>query len=110
MISPDLATVEGLAGQYSIVPICREIYADTFTPITVLRTLSGMGKNYFLLESAEVGEKWGRYSFLGFDPVMRICCKENTVTIESQGQRTSISSKTLLRCCGKFTGNTGLPA
>jgi anthranilate synthase component 1 len=93
MISPDLATVEGLAGQYSIVPICREIYADTFTPITVLRTLSGMGKNYFLLESAEVGEKWGRYSFLGFDPVMRICCKENTVTIESQGQRTSISSQ-----------------
>lgn len=93
MIRPDLETIQNLAADYSIVPICREIYADSITPITLLRTLSEMSNSYFLLESMEEGKKWGRYSFLGFAPLMRVYGKQNIVTIESEDKVTRVVSK-----------------
>ena len=79
---PDCDEILKLANDYDIIPVCREIYADVITPITLLRKLSGISSRYYLLESIEGGEKWGRYSFLGYDPVMRVSCKEGVVTIE----------------------------
>lgn len=93
MIRPDWETIQSLAADYSIVPICREIYADSITPITLLRTLSEMSNSYFLLESVEEGKKWGRYSFLGFAPMMRVYGKQNIVTIESEDKATRVVSK-----------------
>jgi len=92
MISPDSGSIQTLANEYSIIPICREIYADVITPIALLRKFSGISKRYFLLESIEGGEKWGRYSFLGFNPVMRVYCREQTVTIERNGEVTEIKT------------------
>ena len=80
---PDCDEIVKLAKDYDIIPVCKEIYADVITPITLLRKLSGISKRYYLLESIEGGEKWGRYSFLGYDPVMRVFCKNSTVTIEN---------------------------
>ena len=80
---PDCDEIVKLAKDYDIIPVCKEIYADIITPITLLRKLSGISKRYYLLESIEGGEKWGRYSFLGYDPVMRVFCKNSTVTIEN---------------------------
>jgi len=45
----------------------RELSADCETPISVFARLRGSG-NCFLLESAEGGENWGRYSIIGFEP------------------------------------------
>jgi anthranilate synthase component 1 len=81
MIRPDCETIQELAKTYSIIPVCKEIYADVTTPITLLRKLAALSDRYYLLESIEGGEKWARYSFLGFDPVMRIVCKDGAVTI-----------------------------
>ena len=83
LIYPDCDEIVKLAKDYDIIPVCKEIYADVITPITLLRKLSGISKRYYLLESIEGGEKWGRYSFLGYDPVMRVFCKNSTVTIEN---------------------------
>lgn len=80
---PDCDEILKLAKDYGIIPVCKEIYADVITPITLLRKLSSISKRYYLLESIEGGEKWGRYSFLGYDPVMRVFCKNGTVTIEN---------------------------
>lgn len=88
MIRPDLQTIQSLASEYKSIPICREIHADALTPIALLRKFSALSKRYFLLESVEGGEKWGRYSFIGYDPVMRVCCKENQIMIESRGKCT----------------------
>ena len=92
MIRPDSQTILSLAPEYSVIPICREIYADVITPISLLRRLSGMSKRYFLLESVEGGEKWGRYSFLGFDPLLRVYGQEGQVTIERDGEITRIQT------------------
>ena len=85
---PDCDEILKMAPDYDIIPVCREIYADVITSITLLRKLAAVSKRYYLLESVEGGEKWGRYSFLGFDPVMRVKCSCGKVTIEKDGEET----------------------
>lgn len=92
MIRPDTDTIRQLSSEYSIIPICREIYADIITPISLLRRLADISKRYFLLESVEGGEKWGRYSFLGFDPVLRVYGQPGQVTIERDGEITRLDT------------------
>lgn len=84
MIRPECEQILSLAKDYPIIPVCKEIYADMMTPISMLLRLSAISQRYYLLESVEGGEKWGRYSFLGYDPVMRVSCKEGRVKIESE--------------------------
>ena len=55
-------------GEYKVVPVCCELLADTCTPIQAVRKLKNVSSHCFLLESAEPQEKWGRYTFLGYDP------------------------------------------
>ena len=81
MMIPRCEKIEELAHEYNTIPICKEIYADVMTPITLLRKLSQISDKYYLLESIEGGEKWARYSFLGFDPVLRVMCKDHVVSI-----------------------------
>ncbi|MEI3417415.1 MAG: anthranilate synthase component I [Blautia sp.] len=88
MMYPDCDEILKMAPDYDIIPVCREIYADVITPITLLRKLAAVSQRYYLLESVEGGEKWGRYSFLGFDPVMRVKCNCGKVTIEKDGEET----------------------
>lgn len=85
---PDCDEILKMAPDYDIIPVCREIYADVITPITLLRKLAAVSKRYYLLESVEGGEKWGRYSFFGFDPVMRVKCSCGKVTIEKDSEET----------------------
>ncbi len=84
MITPSCNEIEVLAKDYSIIPICKEIYADIITPITLLRKISQISQRYYLLESVEGGEKWGRYSFLGFHPIVHVTCKDKKVVIEAE--------------------------
>lgn len=81
MIRPSLHEMEALAKEYTRIPICMELYADVITPIALLRKFSKVSDKYFLLESVEGGETWGRYSFLGFDPTAQVTCNSGSVTI-----------------------------
>ena len=71
MITPGCDAIVKLAERYATIPVCREIYADMTTPISLLRRLQTRSDRFFLLESVEGGEKWARYSFLGYDPILR---------------------------------------
>ncbi|HEX5308630.1 MAG TPA: anthranilate synthase component I [Solirubrobacteraceae bacterium] len=62
------AAVEG--GADTLVPLRETFIADCETPVSAflkLRELAG-GEPCFLLESAEQGQRMGRYSFIGFRP------------------------------------------
>jgi anthranilate synthase component 1 len=48
-----------------VVPVTRRLLADAETPISVFRKLAGDRPGTFLLESAEHGGVWSRYSFVG---------------------------------------------
>ena len=84
MTKPTLEQVQQLATGYDLVPIQEEIFADMVTPIQLLRKIAASKKNYYLLESIEGGEKWGRYSFLGYDPIMRVSSREDEVKIQKK--------------------------
>ena len=85
-MSPTLNEVRELlaSGTYRRVPVMRELYADAFTTIEAMRALRQASNHVFLLESAEADERWGRYSFLGFDPTMEITCLDGTLTVRTE--------------------------
>jgi anthranilate synthase component 1 len=53
---------------YDVIPVVRELSADTLTPLVAFAALSGDASEAFLFESVERGENVGRYSFIGFEP------------------------------------------
>lgn len=85
---PTLDTVKEIAksGIYRRVPVCRELYADRYTPVEVMRTLRRASRHCYLLESASQTEVWGRYSFLGYDPELEITCTDGTLKIRSTNE------------------------
>jgi len=66
MIYPNESEYAALAGDYDLIPVYKEVLADTETPVSVLERFADR-ENVFLLESMEGGETWGRYSFVGVD-------------------------------------------
>lgn len=70
-----------LAADHAVVPVWREVLADLETPLSVYAKLAGAGPS-FLLESAEHGERWGRYSFVGLDPFLILRGKDGQVSWE----------------------------
>lgn len=87
------------AGNYRVIPVSTEILSDTFTPIEVLRILKNVSAHVYLLESAEADKKWGRYSFLGYDPLLEITCYNGNTKIRNQltTQTTTEDIRTCIR-------------
>ncbi len=80
--SMTLEEVKGFCGKgYDIVPISCEIPSDLFTPIDLVMKLKKNSSHCYLLESCEDRERWGRYTFLGFEPKLEITCGEGSITI-----------------------------
>lgn len=91
---PGCEEILKLADKYDVIPVSHEIYADVITPIGLLKKIAGTSSRYFLLESVEGGEKWGRYSFLGFDPVMRVTLKEGIMRIRKIMENGEVKTET----------------
>lgn len=81
--SPSLETIKAYAesGAYKILPVSCELLADLCTPIEALRRLKQVSTHCYLLESVAEREKWGRYTFLGFDPKLDITCSGRDMKI-----------------------------
>jgi anthranilate synthase component 1 len=90
MIAPDLTGFKLLAQEANIIPIWKEIAVDFDTPVSLFAKL-GENNYSFLLESLEGGEKWGRYSFIGFKPFLVFGCKGNDIFTEIEGKRENIN-------------------
>jgi anthranilate/para-aminobenzoate synthase component I len=63
-MNPSLSEFKRLAGQGNLIPCCQEFLADTETPVSAYLKIRDKEFSY-LLESAEGGRRWGRYSFIG---------------------------------------------
>ena len=82
--------------------MCREIVADLDTPLTLFAKVSEGHDNIFLFESMEGGEKWGRYSFIGYDPLLKFSSHGEHVSLEmceegSMKQYTDVNPLEILR-------------
>ncbi|WP_078315842.1 anthranilate synthase component I [Mycobacterium sp. D16Q16] len=54
-----------LAAVHRVVPVTRKVLADSETPLSAYRKLGANRPGTFLLESAENGRSWSRWSFIG---------------------------------------------
>lgn len=75
-IKPTLSEARRIAesGEYSVLPVSCELLSDFITPIETMRILKNVSTHCYMLESAMADDKWGRYTFLGFDPKLEITC------------------------------------
>ncbi|MDQ3732717.1 MAG: anthranilate synthase component I [Actinomycetota bacterium] len=62
--NPDRDEVLRRLATEPVLPVVRRLLADGETPVGLFRKLAG-GPGSFLLESAEPGRSWSRYSFVG---------------------------------------------
>ena len=69
-VEPSLDEVRALAREHNLVPLRHTFIDDLETPVSAFLKLRGTDPQYpaFLLESAEQGQRVGRYSFIGFRP------------------------------------------
>ena len=91
MYTPELKEVIRLAQQHNLIPIVRNLLADTETPIRVFQHFYEE-VNAFLLESVEGGVKWARYSFIGTNPFLQIRAKDGQTEV-SGPLETAISTE-----------------
>ena len=66
-----------LAERYTVVPLATEVLGDRETPVSVFEALVG-DDDGFLLESVEGGERWARWSFVGWDPAFTLIARDGT--------------------------------
>ena len=81
MFTPDLDTCTGMFEQSGLVPVHRTIIADLDTPLTLFAKVVGRRSHGFLFESMEGGEKWGRYSFIGLEPLVTFTSRMDQVSL-----------------------------
>ena len=85
MIQPDFKTVKQLARGCGLVPISKELLADTETPVSAYLKIRAQSSYAFLFESVVGGEQIGRYSFLGVDPFLIFRSRGAKIAIEDAG-------------------------
>ena len=95
MFYPSLKEIQKLArsGDFKTAPISMDLLSDLKTPIEVLRILKNVSSHCYMLESVLDNEKWGRYTFLGYDPKMEITCLDGEMKIGDKTLRTSQPEK-----------------
>ena len=81
-VRPDRQEFLKLARDFDVVPVVQELTSDTVTPFTVYSRLAANGRNPFLLESVEGGERAARYSFVGADPFRIVEVRGETVFVD----------------------------
>ena len=107
MTGPTDSGVDGfraLARRHRIVPVWRELVADTVTPVAAFLQIVGTDDTSgFLLESVEGGERWGRYSFIGRNPLATVVARGTEVTTRGALDLDGL-------CGGGVTGSDGVLA
>lgn len=64
-VTTSLEEFRVLAAEHRVVPVTRKLLADGETPVSAYRKLAANRPGTFLLESAEHGRSWSRWSFIG---------------------------------------------
>ena len=101
---PDIETAREYSkdGRYDIMPISCELLSDICTPIEAVKILKNVSDHCYLLESAEDREKWGRWSFMGYDPALCLTCTDDTLTIGSEQIKTSDPTDHIRQLLSKY--------
>jgi len=90
-LSPTLGEARKLARDYNVIPLRHTFIDDCETPVSAFLKLRGRGPA-FLLESAEQGQRFGRYSFLGFRPRAILRYEGGRIVADEGGARRELAA------------------
>jgi anthranilate synthase component I len=107
-VEPTREEFVGLARTHGVVPVRREVLADLETPLSVYVKLA-RGPGTFLLESAEHGERWGRFSFVGFDPFLVLRGRDGRVEWEGTPPAAAVGATGPFDALARVTGALRAP-
>ncbi len=82
--TPSRSRFSELAARHTVVPVSVEVLADRDTPVSVYEELVGH-EDGFLLESVEGGERWARWSFVGWEPQFTLVARNGVTVAEGDG-------------------------
>src|SRR5918992_3528238 len=80
-VAPTLDEVRDAAREHTVIPVRHTFIDDCETPVSAYLKLRGAGPS-FLLESAEQGQRFGRWSFLGVQPRSVIRLADGVMTVD----------------------------
>lgn len=101
---PEFETAVELAksGKYDIMPVSCEILSDICTPIEAIMILKNVSTHCYMLESVAEKERWGRYTFLGFDPKLQITAAGSKLKIGSVEMETDGPSEQIRKILSQY--------
>ena len=102
-LMPSLSEARKLAREYDVVPLYGEFIGDLETPISAALKFADE-ENVFLLESAEEAERFGRYSFLGFDPKRTLSYRDGVYTVVDADGVREVAAKDPFRGLAQIVG------
>jgi len=85
-ITPGKPEFLAMAAPGKIISLAMELYTDTETPISLFKKVCEPSEYAFLLESVEMEEKIGRYSFLGLSPRITIQARGKSIELAKEGK------------------------
>ena len=84
-IRPSLSQFKKMTPQGNLIPVYGEFLADMETPVSAYLKIKDKESSY-LLESADGGTSWGRYSFIGYKPRLVVRFKNEQMEISRDGK------------------------
>src|ERR687893_520328 len=85
-VAPNLQEVRELLGDHTVIPLRHTFIDDCETPVAAYLKLRGEGPS-FLLESAEQGQRFGRWSFIGCRPRTVIRLQDGVFTVGGEERK-----------------------
>ncbi len=82
-LRPSVSEIKELAKKYRTIPVSAQIRLD-LTPQAAIKKLKKISSHCYMLESCEDRQRWGRYTFLGYDPKLEITCKNYEIRITDE--------------------------
>jgi anthranilate synthase component 1 len=83
---PLFSEFKRMAKKGNLIPVYREFLADTDTPVSAYLKLRD-GSLSYLLESADGGIRWGRYSFIGYKPFLTAVSSNREMEILEKNEK-----------------------
>lgn len=85
-INPSFKQFKEMSKQGNLIPVFSEYLADIETPVSAYLKIRDESYSY-LLESADGGNRWGRYSFIGYKPFLTITARDTEVEIIEEDRK-----------------------
>jgi len=88
---PSFSEFTAMAEKGNVIPVYKEFLCDTETPVSAYLKIRDNSFSY-LLESADSGKRWGRYSFIGYKPYLTIQCRDEYMEIREEAGEKTVSN------------------